>query len=73
MFYRVLTLYPISGQQSDEYLSLYRNKAIYNKLSFADGQGQCKKKVNKVITPKSRASALLEKSGKQTDEQTKIF
>ena len=28
---------------------------------------------NKVIRPKSRASALAEKSGKQTDEQTKTF
>ena len=29
--------------------------------------------LNKVIRPKSRASALSEKSGKQTDEQTKTF
>ena len=28
---------------------------------------------NKVIRPKSHASALAEKSGKQTDEQTKTF
>ena len=28
---------------------------------------------NKVIRPKSRASALSEKSGRQTDEQTKKF
>ena len=31
------------------------------------------KKKNKVIRPKSRASALSEKSGKQTDEQTITF
>ena len=31
------------------------------------------KKVNKVIRPKSRASALSENSGRQTDEQTKPF
>ena len=30
-------------------------------------------KKNKVIRPKSRASALSEKSGRQTDEQTKTF
>ena len=30
-----------------------------------------KKKENKVIRPKSRASALSEKLGRQTDEQTK--
>ena len=28
---------------------------------------------NKVIRPKSRASALSKKSGRQTDEQTKTF
>ena len=28
---------------------------------------------NKVIRPKSRASAFSEKSGRQTDEQTKTF
>ena len=30
-------------------------------------------KKNKVIRPKSRASALSKKSGRQTDEQTKTF
>ena len=30
-------------------------------------------KKNKVIRPKSRASALSEKSGRKTDEQTKTF
>ena len=38
---------------------------------------KCKNKTaereNKVIRPKSRASAFSEKSGKQTDEQTKTF
>ena len=29
--------------------------------------------VNKVIRPKSRASALSKKSGRQTDKQTKTF
>ena len=29
--------------------------------------------LNKVIRPKSRASALSKKSGRQTDEQTKTF
>ena len=31
------------------------------------------KRRNKVIRPKSRASAISENSGKQTDEQTKTF
>ena len=36
--------------------------------------GLCSKsKKNKVIRPNSRASALSEKSGRQTDEQTKTF
>ena len=34
---------------------------------------KCQTKYNKVIRPKSRASALSEKSGRQTDEQTKTF
>ena len=32
-----------------------------------------KVQINKVIRPKSRASALSEKSGRQTEEQTKTF
>ena len=37
------------------------------------GYGCCRKEKNKVIRPQSRASALSEKSGRQTDEQTKTF
>ena len=32
----------------------------------------CKGEKNKVIRPKSRASALLKKLGRQTNEETKI-
>ena len=67
-----------------EYEAVYPRACVYASFCCEHARAQVKArkkcvpgfmyiKKNKVIRPKSRASALSEKSGKQTDEQTKTF